>query len=432
MERKILRDVIENPAKGPTPPPAPPNPNATSPLPKSSFLSRERREERKGKILAPMDPPPTRRSSKGIWIVILVIAALLVAGVFVASAESRASITVTPREQTIAIDSTLKAYKDPQTPGQLGYSLLEVTDKETTSLPASGTKYVERKASGKITVTNNYSKDPLRLVQNTRFKSADGKIFRAYNSFVVPGNGSADVNVVADVAGAEYNIPAGDFTLPGLAGGPMASKVTGKSKDAMSGGFKGDVKVVSDDDLAKAKSALESTLTTKLLDAVSKQVPDGKIFFPDAYSISFNFNEYAASDSATDAKTQPVSLDGTMEAVIFDKDELSSDLARKELTGVDDQVISIGNWSEMTVNLSHYDDLKSVSDLSLRVSGSAQFVWKFDDKALKAALAGTPKDKYSQVFLNFPGIDRAEVKIHPFWINSFPKNADRITVETKP
>src|SRR3989344_576101 len=57
----------------------------------------------------------------------------------------------------------------------------------TKSYMASGSEHVERRAGGKITVYNEYSSNPQVLVQNTRFATPDGRIYRTDVKVTVPG-----------------------------------------------------------------------------------------------------------------------------------------------------------------------------------------------------------------------------------------------------
>ena len=418
-DKKILNDVIQNIPR--------------EPISRPAFLSRERRDELRTYMREPVDPPPVRSSTnknKLLWLAGIVL--VLTAGILLANNFASATIAVTPTQKSTRLDTTLKAYKSPEAPHLLGYNLIEVADEESDIVPSTGIKYVERKATGKITVYNNYSSSVVRFVANTRFKSTDGKVFRSYNTVVIPGNGSIEISVIADAPGETYNIGPSDFTLPGLVGGAMYTKISGKSAGNMTGGFKGDVNVVSDEDLSKVKAKLEIALTTKLLEQIQKNIGEGNIFFRDSYSIKFVFNEFAENDNSenldTDSKTQKVTLSGNMSAVIFDKKALATSIARRELSGVGEEEVDISNWEAISMDLTHYDNLDVVAELTIRITGDANFVWLFNESGLRDSLAGIPKADYSRVLLDYPGINKAEIKIKPFWRKTFPSSPERIKV----
>ena len=78
------------------------------------------------------------------------------------------------------------------------------------------------KASGSITVYNNYSTASVKLIKNTRFQTPAGLIFRVPADVVIPGKqgstpGQVTVTVFADQVGQQYNIgPTPRLTVPGL------------------------------------------------------------------------------------------------------------------------------------------------------------------------------------------------------------------------
>jgi hypothetical protein len=117
------------------------------------------------------------------------------------------------------------------------------------------------KSSGTIRITSKYSK-PVNLIANTRFLSSSSptKMFLAKKAFTVPANGTVNVEVIASEAGADYNIDVCVFSIPGLRNffpTQLYSSVTGKSLAKMAGGSTGEKKIISQDDLDKAKEELK-------------------------------------------------------------------------------------------------------------------------------------------------------------------------------
>src|SRR3989344_1586726 len=116
--------------------------------------------------------------------------------------------------------------------------------------PASGKKYLERKASGIITIYNIHSSESQALIAKTRFQEPGGKIFRLAANVVVPGAkisqgkiepSSIEVKVIADGPGESYNIgPVERFSIPGFVGPPKAQTFYASSKEAMKGGLIGE------------------------------------------------------------------------------------------------------------------------------------------------------------------------------------------------
>src|SRR3989344_1279897 len=416
-ERRILRDVVESPA------------SESRGVMRPSFLSRERREGGRNKILGPLNTPAqviTHHNKSLFWLVgigILIIVIILMTSVL-----AGATVEITPRREIADLDANLNVYKEPKTDNLLKFDVTRVTEEESISLPSSGTKYVERKAGGKLVVYNEYGKEAIRLLANTRFKSSDGKIFRAYGSILIPGNGKTEVSVIADNPGQSYNIDKGDFSLPGLTGGPLFTKVYARSDSAMTGGFKGEVRVISDKDLAQARLTLESALTEKLLSKIRSQITQDKIFLNGVYKVRFSVDEFGTTDTSDESK-QKITMTGSMDGIVLDKKALSTILKRRELSSGGDEEVAILNWNELSGTLGHYDNLVDEDEVSIRVTGKAKFLWNFDHESLKLKLAGTPRNKSADVFLNYPGIEKAEIKLSPFWKKTFPDDPEKIEIE---
>ncbi len=442
-----LRVTVEVPPQAATPEVKPVNRvEVSEPMiekPRPAFLSQERREERRanypGGPLLPTDSRPKRRGF--LWVLLFVVL-ILVGGGLVATSRAKATLTVTPRAQVAEVDSSFHAYKNDVPAGALGFQTLEITASESASVPAGETKHVERKTTGKVTFYNSFSKDVVRLVANTRVKTADGKVFRTNSVVTIPGYrtvsgqiepGKIDATVTADVAGAAYNIAPSEFTLPGLFSSPMYEKVTAKSSETFTGGLAGDVRSVKEEDVTSARNTLEATLSQKLLADLESKLPKGTIFFPDAYSTNFTLDEYGtpSADGTEASDTQTITVHGTLTAVLFDKQALATFLAKRVLPAAADATLDIGNWKDLNVEISDTDNISLMEEVPVAISGNAQFVWQIDEAALKQDLVGKPKSEYSQVFLGYPAIDRAEVRISPFWVKRFPQDPSRIDIEIK-
>ena len=97
----------------------------------------------------------------------------------------------------MAIDSRLRAYTNPITTG-LSFEIMRLSAEESDLVTATGISSSGQKAGGKITVYNNYSNAPQKLIINTRFQTSDGKIYRIREPIVIPGMGVKEATVYAD------------------------------------------------------------------------------------------------------------------------------------------------------------------------------------------------------------------------------------------
>jgi hypothetical protein len=187
------------------------------------------------------------------------------------------SVTVIPRSHTIVFDAgkTFTAYPATSAPaGALTYSVQTFDVDDTAPVASQGSTHTEHKASGSVTIVNQYSTSPVKFVKNTRFQTPDGLVFRAPADITIPamqnGNpGTVTVTLIADQAGDKYNIPpTAHFSLPGLQGSAMYDKVYARSSAPFAGGFSGDEPTVA----ADVKSAAIAQMQSDLRDKVIQQI----------------------------------------------------------------------------------------------------------------------------------------------------------------
>ena len=138
----------------------------------------------------PQAPARPRRRRRWLRWVILIIVILLPIAYFVSATFGQATVTVTPRQAPITVSGLYRAVSLPSGTASstvLGFQTMTVRATESTTVPAGEVKPVSEKASGMIVITNRYSKTPQKLIANTRFETANGKIYRIPVAVTVPG-----------------------------------------------------------------------------------------------------------------------------------------------------------------------------------------------------------------------------------------------------
>ncbi len=327
--------------------------------------------------------------------------------------------------------------------GALGFQLMTLSDESSTELAATGEKNVESKASGKIVVYNDFGPQSQPLIKNTRFQAPDGKIYRIRGSIVVPGQktadgktvpGSLEVDVYADAPGAEYNIGLVDFTIPGFKGSPRYEKFYARGKTPMTGGFSGLTKIVSDADVEKAREKITAELKDALFAAAIAQKPKGAVLYKNA--VSYDFTDSVGADAADknpDDSSVNFTVKGSLTAVLFNAEDLSKRIVQTSIASVDASAndrILVTNIEELTFAPKGNAALpKEGETYAFLLNGTANAVWQIDAEALSMKLAGVKKADYRNVFADFPGIEKANARIRPFWKTKFPSDAAKIQVE---
>jgi hypothetical protein len=346
-----------------------------------------------------------------------------------------ATLSYTPKSTTLTFSD--EAYTaEKTTGGALVFSVVKLSGDKGISVPATGEEKVERKASGVIIIYNNASRDPQKLVENTRFESPTGKIYRIRQAVTVPGQktvggqlepGTVEVTVYADEAGEASNTALTDFTLPGLKGSARFETIYARSKTPMTGGFVGTAKSVKPEDLEKAKAELETALREELSTQAKAQLPGDFILYPSLSS--FSFEELPQSEANGNNVT--LNLRGNFYGVMFKKSDLSNFLASKKIALAPGEMIEIPALDSLAMSFGSTApaDLLSANEIIFKVSGEVQALWVTDEIELKKDLVNRKKDEISVILGNYPGIKEAEATIRPFWKSAFPEDPAKISVK---
>ena len=374
-----------------------------------------------------------RRWSRNTWIaagiaVIVIVFAIL-------SIFNGGILAYTPKSQLINFNHDVYTASKEGDKALL-YSVVKLSAENSIVAPASGEQNVSRKASGTIIVYNNTSTQTQTLIANTRFEAVNGKIYRIKDGIKIPGKktvngqsqpGSLEVIVYADEPGEAYNQDLTDFTVPGLKGDARYKTIYARSKTTMTGGFVGKAKVVSEENLAKAKTEVKLGLDTKLMEDAKAQVPVDFVLIPELSTISY---EDLPQTDAGDGDAN-VGMKANLNAVMFKETDLSKYLASKKTTLTPEDVVKLELLEGLSFAFfgSAPTDLLSSDQMSFEVTGDAQLVWQTDENALRADLVGKRKNEAQSILNNYPSIIKADVTIRPFWKRSFPDEITDITIK---
>ncbi len=373
-------------------------------------------------------PRKHRSNAKRIWlstllgVVVLTFAAM--------SYFSGATLAYTPKSAVLNFNNDVySAAKSGE--GELLYSVVKLSGDKGKSVAASGEKQVSRKASGTIVVYNDTATEQ-KLIENTRFESTAGKIYRIQSAITVPAKkttpGTLEVTVYADVAGADYNSAPTDFTIPGLKGSPRYTTMYARSKTAISGGFVGVEKSVSDADTLKARTELRAALTEELMAKAQAEVPADFILFPSLSSVTY---EDLPQTAGADTSSATVNLRGNLYGIMFKKADLATKLALKKVTFPATDPVEFVSFDGLKFSFSGTSpaDLLSLNKIGFKVEGSALLVWRTDEVALKTDLLGKKQSEAANILKNYPTISSADVTLRPFWKSSFPTEPEKVAIK---
>ena len=375
--------------------------------------------------------------SRSVWFGVTVLIILVLCLVFW-SMSATATVKVVLSQQTTSINDNFSTVRGTNSEGVLIYQIVKLQEKATRDVQPTSEEEVERKASGQIVVYNKHGEASLKLIANTRFEAPDGKIYRIDKAVTVPGAkgsgedmipGNIEVTVYADEVGAEYNIGLVDFTIPGLKTTALLyNDFFARSKTEMSGGYSGVLMSASEEDIENTSLTLQQELRESLLGEIRSTIGDDRILYDDAIFIDFATHvptEVSENGMLTIEET------GLLQAIVFDRKELSSKIAKKSLSSYDGSVVLVRNLDEthfVFENKEEFDPAVNES-FDFVLSGTPHIVWEVDEITFKDDLTGLSKGSISTIIQNHPSVRKIEADIKPFWKQSFPDNPDSIILE---
>lgn len=214
--------------------------------------------------------------------------AVLAGVILLTTVFARLTVTINPRLDQITVADTVMALdtslsrplmQQRVVPAQF----LEFSRKETEEFEATGKEFIEERARGKVKIYNRFSSSPQTLVASTRFMTDSGILFRLARNIVIPGAKieegkiipeSIEAELIADKAGDDSNTPSEVvLKIPGFKGTAKYDGFYASAPSGFSGGFRGEARVVSQDDLRLAQEAVTKNLHEGLRQEIARKIP---------------------------------------------------------------------------------------------------------------------------------------------------------------
>lgn len=300
------------------------------------------------------------------------------------------------------------------------------------SFPAAGRTKFESKAKGTLIVYNAHSSAPQTLVQNTRFLSPDGKIFRLDNRVTIPGaevkNGKItpskiEVEVTADAPGETYNVgPSSLWRIPGFQGTPKYDGFYAEATRPFTGGFAGERAEPNTEDLAQAKNKIESALKDALKSQMLILLKDRFKLVPGATV----FNLLKEEIQPADEESGKISIfaEAEMKHFVFEEETLKKVLAEKGKNSIASNDNLIVSKFEINYGLPQIDFAQG--KMILPVSGSLTYQPNIDAASIIEQVAGRDENNLKATIFSLPGLEKANVSLWPFWVKRVPAKSEKI------
>lgn len=357
----------------------------------------------------------------------------------------KADILVTVRSEVKKFDLNVKADENQKEivinelsiPGKI----IEKEDSITETYKATGEKESSagssQKAKGKVTIYNNYNKEPQQLVATTRVLSTDGKLFRLVKGVTVSGmNGSdpgtVEADVIADKSGEEYNIDPSEFKIPGFEGTPKYDKFYAKSSSAMNGGGAGgssEITIVSQSDLDSAKKDSEAKMKEKLEQIVKDEIGSGNVFLPDASEETILESSFTARANEV-ASSFDVKVKGKIKVIVFSENDLKK--MAGDIYNEANKEKAVSDYSLISINYGVSSSDFTSKKLSIKANAEVPIGSDIDWDQFKKDMLGKNDAEIKEILKNYPQIEKINIDFWPNFISQkIPQYEKRVEIKVE-
>ncbi len=356
------------------------------------------------------------------WVIAAVV--VVVASIGVLFAFGGAKVEATPTMRTATVSGEFSATPSA---GELPFQVVSVEKIGSKEVKAEGTETANVPAQGTITIYNAQDKVQ-ELINNTRFETPEGLIFRIRESVKVPAGSTATpgelkVTVYADAGGNSYNIGPSTFAVPGLRGSATYDLVYGRSTEPMTGGFTGERPSLPEAARQSQYQSMQTGLEADLRADISAQVPEGYVLLPGALFFSY----VPQPDAAGKSDAVNLQLAGTASAYVMPKEALARAIAFRSLGVYGGQPVTLYNWDNLTLTPTGVP--AGTDTFAFTLGGEAAIAWIVDPAEIAGAIAGKSRDAARTILAGFSELEEARLVLRPFWATTMPADPADIQVE---
>jgi hypothetical protein len=393
-----------------------------------------------------LERTPQIRTKKRIVhrpVAILFILCVIIGGIYIGGEHfQKANITITPKHQIITYNEKLFTASKESLSGAIDFEIMIISDKKTKSIILTEPKDVSVKATGSVTLFNEFATIPQKLSVGTFIADEAGKTYKIDSTVTIPGYkldtnkkivpGQVVVNISAFLAGESYNGSPSNFYITSFKKTTKYNKIYGKLKTPLVGGAAGLVYTLDDASKNNIDNIAQSSIKSDLLKQVEALVPEGYILYPNAMTFSYTSGDNIFSKTPN----AEIEINGTLAVVLLKENSLMNNITKvslPEIKGEELKEISIVDLSKLTFNFTNKDQqiTKDLTSIPFSFSGSVDAIWKPNIGLLKSKLLGIEKNNISLIFATDPGISSAVAKISPFWQSYVPKDLTKINIILK-
>ena len=351
---------------------------------------------------------------------------LFVAVLYFSLARATIHIVANPTTATAIMLTHISPH--PQGNDQVGgfYVRHLFTQERRVQFEPNGSRAVEGRANGKVTIVNKSRKDQ-PLVATTRFLSPDGVLFRLQSDVVVKAGTEVTATLQADQPGKSGEIGPTTFTIPGLAAS-LQKDIYGVSSVPMVGGLEY-VRVLTQEDVDGAIEGVVGDISKEAAALFASLVPQQ---YKDQSRLSAD-NPVVAVDTAVGAEVGAftITVSQYVSGVYYDADALVA-LARNAL----EHRVPLGyriteiSQDSLAITIDKANEETGDADVTVNISGQAR-VSEEAPLFERERFLGRSADEVQKILLSSGDVSEVSVTFMPFWLKRIPTLADHVRVEVK-
>ena len=349
-----------------------------------------------------------------VWATIFAPRATIVVAAKTNDSSVNAKINIGDKLTTDLSKNTIKATKAVK------------SEKKTIDFAATGTKNVGEKAKGTVKFsTNNISNLGTTIPAGTALTASSGVVFVTDTSVTITINNyqNAPAAVTAAEQGAKYNAASGS-----VSGAP--SGISAALTDPTSGGTDRVVKVVTAEDVQKAKEELVDGESKNMESQLKSQLKNAKVI-EGSYRVDYN-DVKATPDIGAESESGNAVLNTTVVYGMYglSKGELGKYLdayLKKQLSGNENQRV-YENGSDKA----EFQDITNAKDgAELTLVATAELGPQLDENEIKKQSLGLKTGEIQESLQGIRGIEEVEVNYFPFWVTSVPNDEKKVNLVFK-
>jgi hypothetical protein len=349
-----------------------------------------------------------------VWAIVFAPHATIVVSAKTNDSPVNTKVSVSDKLSTDLTKNTIKATKASK------------SDKKSIDFAASGTKNLGEKATGMVKFsTNSISNLGTTIPAGTSLTTISGLVFVTDAAVTITINNyqNAPTAVTAAEQGAKYNAASG--SVSGAPNG-ISAVLTGPT----SGGTDKVVKVVTADDVQKAKDALIDGESKTMESQLKSSLKNAK-FIDGSYRVDYTDVKSTPDIGAESASGNAV-LNATVVYTVYglSTDEIGNYLDKyftRQLTSQPKQRVYDNGKSKATFQ----DVTNSKDGADLTLIATAKIGPKLDESQIAKLAMGKKSGEIQETLQSIQGIENVDVNLFPFWVNSVPNDEKKINVQFK-